>query len=105
MAPRPRRADGDRADAGALPGGRRRLRAAEGGGRGRREASCSATPPLERFDAALAPLPLPQLDLLPALRGALPGPDLFFQETVHLTPRGHDVVAARSTRSSEQRLL
>ncbi|MEO7272754.1 MAG: hypothetical protein ABIX28_15415 [Vicinamibacterales bacterium] len=47
-----------------------------------------------RFAAALAPLALPQLDLLPALRRALPGTDLFFQETVHLTPRGHEVVAA-----------
>jgi lysophospholipase L1-like esterase len=46
-----------------------------------------------RFDAALAPLPLPRMDLLPALRKTLPGPDLFFQETVHLTPRGHIVVA------------
>ena len=46
-----------------------------------------------RFDAALADLPLPRVDLLPALRAALPGPDLFFQETVHLTPRGHVVVA------------
>jgi lysophospholipase L1-like esterase len=46
-----------------------------------------------RFDAALAALPLPRIDLLPALRKALPGPDLFFQETVHLTPRGHAVVA------------
>ena len=33
------------------------------------------------------------LDVLPALRAALPGPDLFYQETVHLTPRGHAVVA------------
>jgi len=47
----------------------------------------------ERFDQALAPLPIPRLDLLPALRRALSGPDLFFQETVHLTPRGHEVVA------------
>jgi lysophospholipase L1-like esterase len=47
-----------------------------------------------RFGAALAPTGLPQLDLLPALRAALPGPDLFYQETVHLTPRGHAVVAA-----------
>jgi lysophospholipase L1-like esterase len=46
-----------------------------------------------RFDAALAPLPLPRVDVLPALRAALPGPDLFFQQTVHLTPRGHRVVA------------
>ncbi len=47
----------------------------------------------ERFDAALAELPLPRVDLLPALRRALPGPDLFFQETLHITPRGHEVVA------------
>ena len=63
-----------------------------------------------RFDAALAPLPLPRVDVLPALRAALPGPassepqaasseqraassDLFVQQTVHLTPRGHRVVA------------
>jgi len=48
----------------------------------------------QRFAAALAPLSLPQIDLLPPLRRALPGSDLFFQETVHLTPRGHEVVAA-----------
>ena len=48
----------------------------------------------QRFDAAMATLPLPRLDALPALRAALPGPDLFFQHTVHLTPRGHQVVAA-----------
>ena len=49
----------------------------------------------ERFDEALAPIC--------RCRGstccrrcarALPGPDLFFQQTVHLTPRGHEVVAA-----------
>jgi lysophospholipase L1-like esterase len=48
----------------------------------------------ERFHAALAPLNLPMLDVLPAMRRTLPGPDLFFQQTVHLTPHGHDVVAA-----------
>jgi lysophospholipase L1-like esterase len=48
----------------------------------------------ERFDRALAPLGIPRFDVLPALRRALPGPDLFYQETVHLTPRGHAVVAA-----------
>lgn len=47
----------------------------------------------ERFDAALAGVPAPRVDVLPALRAALPGPDLFFQQTVHLTPRGHSVVA------------
>jgi hypothetical protein len=46
-----------------------------------------------RFDQVLSPLGIPRLDLVPALRGALPGPDLFYQETVHLTPRGHAVVA------------
>lgn len=47
----------------------------------------------ERFARAVATLPVPSLDVLPALRAALPGPDLFYQETVHLTPRGHEVVA------------
>jgi hypothetical protein len=48
----------------------------------------------DRFARTLATIDVPQLNALPALRAALPGPDLFFQETVHLTPRGHDVVAA-----------
>ena len=47
----------------------------------------------ERFAAALGELRLPMIDLLPPLRRALPGPDLFFQENVHLTLRGHAVVA------------
>jgi SGNH hydrolase-like domain, acetyltransferase AlgX len=55
----------------------------------------------ERFEAALAPLGIPRLDVLPALRAALPGPDLFYQETVHLTPRGHAVVAATLDRFIE----
>ena len=46
-----------------------------------------------RFADALRPLGLPQFDALPPLRAALPGPDVFFQQTVHLTPRGHRVVA------------
>jgi hypothetical protein len=46
-----------------------------------------------RFDEALRPLSLPQFDALQPLRAALPGPDVFFQQTVHLTPRGHEVVA------------
>jgi lysophospholipase L1-like esterase len=45
-----------------------------------------------RFDAALAPLPVARFDALPALRAA--GPEVFFVTTVHLTPRGHEVVAA-----------
>jgi hypothetical protein len=48
----------------------------------------------DRFNQALSTLPIPRLDVLPALRAALPGPDLFFQQTVHLTPRGHEIVAA-----------
>ncbi len=59
----------------------------------------------ERFNQALAPLGRPQLDLLPALRGALPGPDLFYQETVHLTPRGHAVVADALDRFIEDHRL
>lgn len=47
----------------------------------------------DRFNTALTALPLPRLDLLPVFRRALPGPPLFFQTTVHLTPRGHRVVA------------
>jgi lysophospholipase L1-like esterase len=46
-----------------------------------------------RFARVLAPLGVPILDVLPPLRAALPGPDVFYQETVHLTPRGHHVVA------------
>lgn len=44
-----------------------------------------------RFDEALAPIPVPRFDALPVLRGA--GPDVFFLHTVHLTPRGHEIVA------------
>lgn len=46
-----------------------------------------------RFADTMRALSLPQFDALPVLRAALPGPDLFFQRTVHLTPRGHQVVA------------
>ncbi|HEY2433694.1 MAG TPA: SGNH/GDSL hydrolase family protein [Vicinamibacterales bacterium] len=46
-----------------------------------------------RFADALRPLGLPEFDALPALRASLPGPDVFFQQTVHLTPRGHEIVA------------
>ena len=46
----------------------------------------------ERFRSALGDLGLPMIDLLPVLREAPPGPDLFFQENVHLTPRGHALV-------------
>jgi hypothetical protein len=56
----------------------------------------------ERFKEALAPLGVPIDDVLPDLRRALPGPDLFYQETVHLTPRGHEVVAASLDRLIER---
>ena len=46
----------------------------------------------ERFAAALAPLGLPTIDLLPPLRSAPHGQ--FFPATVHLTPAGHETVAA-----------
>ena len=68
--------------------GRLRDIVAQSGGELQRDAAS------QRFADALAPVPLPRFDVLPALRAALPGPDLFFQETVHLTPRGHEVVAA-----------
>ena len=47
----------------------------------------------ERFDAALAPLGIPRFDPLPPLRAAQQAADVFFLQTVHLTPRGHEVVA------------
>lgn len=47
----------------------------------------------ERFAEALAPLQLPMLDLLPVLAAQPDRAGLFFQRNVHLTPRGHTVVA------------
>ena len=47
-----------------------------------------------RFDEALSAIPVPRFDALPPLRAAMPGPDVFFQHTVHLTPRGHEIVAS-----------
>lgn len=67
--------------------GRLRDAVAQAGGELQRDAAS------QRFDAALAGVAVPRLDLLPALRAARPGPDLFFQQTVHLTVRGHQVVA------------
>jgi lysophospholipase L1-like esterase len=48
----------------------------------------------ERFAAALDGLGVPIFDALPPLKRALPGPRVFFEHTVHLTPRGHQIVAA-----------
>jgi lysophospholipase L1-like esterase len=67
--------------------GRLRAIVQQAGGELQRDAATA------RFSAALADLQLPMLDLLPALRAAPPGPDLFFQENVHLTLRGHRVVS------------
>lgn len=47
----------------------------------------------ERLHRALAGLPVPRFDALPAFRRAQPGPDVFFQTTAHLTPHGHQVLA------------
>lgn len=47
----------------------------------------------ERFAHALAPLQVPMLDLQPILAAQPDRIGLFFQRNVHLTPRGHEVVA------------
>ncbi len=47
----------------------------------------------ERFRETLAPLGRPTLDLLPVLWAEQNRSELFFQRNVHLTRRGHDVVA------------
>lgn len=67
--------------------GRLRQAVSEAGGELVRDAAT------ERFKQALAGVNAPWFDPLPAMRAALPGPDLFFQHTVHLTPHGHEVVA------------
>jgi hypothetical protein len=59
----------------------------------------------DRFARTLAALPLPVFDALPPLKAALPGPDLFFQQTVHLTPRGHVVVADALARFVREHML
>jgi hypothetical protein len=45
-----------------------------------------------QFQAALAPLGLPILDLLPVLKSHAAGGPLFFRGNVHLTVRGHEIV-------------
>ena len=67
--------------------GRLRQTVAETGGELVRDAATT------RFRDGLSSLPFPLTDLLPPLRQAPPGPDVFFQQNVHLTPRGHQVVA------------
>lgn len=66
---------------------RLRKAVAEAGGALQRDAAT------DRFTAAFVPLALPMTDLLTPLRKAPPGGDLFFQENVHLTRRGHGIVA------------
>jgi lysophospholipase L1-like esterase len=66
--------------------GRLREIVAQAGGSLQRDAAT------ERFASALGETGLPMLDLLPVLRDAPPGPDLFFKENIHLTRRGHEVV-------------
>src|SRR5262249_61448478 len=48
----------------------------------------------ERFAAALTPLGLPMIDLQPVLAAQPDRVGLFYQRNVHLTTRGHEVVAA-----------
>ena len=45
----------------------------------------------QRIDETLQDLPVPRFDALAALRRG--GPDVFFLQTVHLTPRGHQIIA------------
>jgi hypothetical protein len=46
-----------------------------------------------RFRDALAPLKLPTIDLLPILEAQPDRIGLFYQRTIHFTPRGHQVVS------------
>jgi hypothetical protein len=56
-----------------------------------------------RFSDALAPLGLPMVDLQPVLARQPDPRGMFFQRNVHLTPRGHDVVAGALFEFLEQR--
>ena len=79
--------------------GRLRDIVAQSGGELRRDAAS------ERFTAALGELRLPLIDLLAPLRAAPAGPDLFFQENVHLTLRGHAIVADALAGFVRERML
>jgi hypothetical protein len=48
----------------------------------------------DRFQQALAGLPIPVMDALPVLRAPGPATRVFFQDTAHLTVFGHQVLAA-----------
>ena len=97
-----RRADGGRADAGAVPGGRCGLRAAEGRSSRQRAASWCATRRPSGSTRRSRRSASRSSTCCRRCARALPGPDLFFQETVHLTPRGHEVVAAALDRFIER---
>lgn len=47
----------------------------------------------DRFRQAFAPIGVPMFDVLPALFAQPNRVDLFFQQNVHFTPRGHEVAA------------
>jgi hypothetical protein len=47
----------------------------------------------DRFKAALDGLPVPVMDALPPLFNAPRRSEMFFEDTVHLTPRGHQILA------------
>lgn len=79
--------------------GRLREIVALSGGELRRDAAT------ERFAAALHATGLPVMDLLPTLRAVPPGPDLFFQENVHLTTRGHAIVGEALAAFVREQLL
>jgi lysophospholipase L1-like esterase len=79
--------------------GRLREIVAAAGGDLRRDAAT------ERFAEALGALGVPQLDLLPSLRAATPGTDLFFKENIHLTRRGHAIVGQALARFIEDHAL
>lgn len=59
----------------------------------------------ERFAEAFRPLGLPLIDLLPAFRSSDNPAGVFFQRTVHLTPRGHAVAADALARFIDERAL
>jgi lysophospholipase L1-like esterase len=47
----------------------------------------------DRFRQAFAPIGVPMFDVLPALLAQPHRADLFYQQNVHFTPRGHEVAA------------
>jgi hypothetical protein len=58
-----------------------------------------------RFKSALADLRIPVFDALPPLFGVPARSQTFFEDTVHLTPRGHQVVAEALAQFLEQSQL